>query len=421
MSVPLIQAAEVALGRQRAPQHETGEHILPYLRSANIGDGFLDLSDVNSMNFSPAEQATFSLRTGDVLVTEGSGSRDTVGSSAVWRDELPSPICFQNTVLRIRPRPGISDGRYLAWWMRHAHASGLIAAVATGANILHLGAENLRRLPIDLPGLVKQRRIADFLDNQVSRIDHAMGLRQRQIAVLDDRLHAAMVSLLLPEKARMVGRSPWITHVPEGWRVVPLRAAWQVIDCKHRTSTYVDSGFPVVSPGDVTAGRLDLALAHRFVDQADFGDLADSLRRCHPGDLVYSRNASAGTAAFVATSEPFTMGQDVCRITSSDQDQLFLMYVLNFIVTPQLDAARVGSTFTRINVDEIKALKVPIPSIAEQTRVAQCCDDGWSATTSMQSALRKSQQLLGERKRALITAAVTGEFEVTTASGMGGA
>jgi type I restriction enzyme S subunit len=419
MSVPLIQVAEVALGRQRAPQHETGEHIVQYLRSANIGDGFLHLNDVNSMNFTPSEQATFHLLAGDVLVTEGSGSRDTVGSSGVWRDELPPPVCFQNTVLRVRPRPGISDGRYLAWWMRHAHASGLIAAVATGANILHLGAEHLRRLPIDLPSLVEQRRIADFLEDQVSRIDRAMALRQRQIDLFTTRLGAAMLGILLPGTARSVGGSPWITDVPEGWRVAPLKAAWQVVDCKHRTPTYVDSGFPVVSPGDVTAGRLDLALAHRFVDQADFVDLADPVRRCLPGDLVFSRNASAGTAAFVETSELFTMGQDVCRITSRDQDQLFLMHVLNFLVTPQLDAARVGSTFTRINVDEIKALKVPIPPGAEQTRLAQRCDDIWFGASSAQSALSESLKLLLERKKALITAAVTGEVDVTTASGKG--
>ena len=85
MSFRLAQVAEVRLGRQRAPQYENGDHLLPYLRSANVVDGRLDLTDVKSMNFEPAEQAIFGLADGDVLMTEGSGSAETVGTSAVWR------------------------------------------------------------------------------------------------------------------------------------------------------------------------------------------------------------------------------------------------------------------------------------------------------------------------------------------------
>lgn len=148
MTRPLIQVAEVALGRQRSPEHEQGAHMVKYLRSANVVDGELDLSDVKDMNFTPREQAFFGLRAGDVLITEGSGSRDTVGTSAVWRDELPAPVCYQNTLLRLRPRPCLADSPYLAWWARHAHAAGLMAATASGANILHLSAEALCRLPV---------------------------------------------------------------------------------------------------------------------------------------------------------------------------------------------------------------------------------------------------------------------------------
>ncbi|WP_369028430.1 restriction endonuclease subunit S, partial [Nocardia farcinica] len=110
------------------------------------------------------------------------------------------------------------------------------------------------------------------------------------------------------------------------------------------------TGYPVVSPGDISAGRLDLSRCHRFVDLEDYEDLADDLRRARRGDIVYSRNASVGTASYVDTDEPFTMGQDVCRITSDRQDQLYLAYVLNVVVKPQLNSLQVGSTFTRVNI-----------------------------------------------------------------------
>src|SRR6476469_684584 len=51
-------------------------------------NGYLDLTDVKQMNFTPTEQRVFSLKPGDVLVTEGSGSLSAVGASAVWNDEI---------------------------------------------------------------------------------------------------------------------------------------------------------------------------------------------------------------------------------------------------------------------------------------------------------------------------------------------
>ena len=130
--------------------------MVPYLRAANVKDGSLDLTDVKSMDFSPAEQAVYALRPGDVLVTEGAGSLAAVGASAVYSGEIDGVVCFQNTLLRLRPR-GSTDARFLMWWARHAYGSGLLASVAAGANIYHLGADNVRALPASMPGRTEQR------------------------------------------------------------------------------------------------------------------------------------------------------------------------------------------------------------------------------------------------------------------------
>lgn len=106
--VALHEAADVSIGRQRAPKHADGQHMVPYLRAANVKDGSLVLEDVLKMNFEPIEQRKLALRSGDVLVTEGCGSIRELGASARWSDELPSVVCFQNTLLRLRARRRIS-------------------------------------------------------------------------------------------------------------------------------------------------------------------------------------------------------------------------------------------------------------------------------------------------------------------------
>lgn len=97
-----------------------------------------------------------------------------------------------------------------------------------------------------------------------------------------------------------------------------------------------------------------------------------------------------------------------------------MTFVLNNVVTPQLDAARLGSTFTRINVDAIKNLRIPVPPVQEQRALAAECDREVEATSAVRRHLRRLADLIDERRRALITACVTGEFDVSTASSRAG-
>jgi hypothetical protein len=53
-----------------------------------VEDG-LDLTDVQEMNVSVDERDVYSLRVGDVVLAEGSGSPDSVGRPALWNGELP--------------------------------------------------------------------------------------------------------------------------------------------------------------------------------------------------------------------------------------------------------------------------------------------------------------------------------------------
>ena len=109
------------------------------------------------------------------------------------------------------------------------------------------------------------------------------------------------------------------------------------------------------------------------------------------------------------------MGQDVCRITSREANQLYLAYCLNFLTEPQLDSVRVGSTFTRINVDQIKALTIPMRHLKDQIAVASTCDRIVDECRAQEVVLDRVSQLLTAYKQSLITAAVTGELDVTTA------
>ncbi len=172
--------------------------MVQYLRAANIKDGLLDLSDVKEMNFTPLEQGRFALRTGDVLVTEGSGSLASVGASCVWSEELGGTVCFQNTLLRLRPKEGVL-GRFIEWWCRFAFHSGLFAGIAGGANIYHLGAGSLRSLPCVIPSIEVQLDVVGELDSVFIQNDNAKLSIERQIDLLVERRQALITAAVTGE------------------------------------------------------------------------------------------------------------------------------------------------------------------------------------------------------------------------------
>ena len=94
------QAGDVQLGQKRQPSVHEGDNVRPYLRVANVFDGYIDFSDLMTMHFAERDLAKYELIPGDILLNEGQ-SRELVGRSAIF-EQGPEGICFQMTLLRFR-------------------------------------------------------------------------------------------------------------------------------------------------------------------------------------------------------------------------------------------------------------------------------------------------------------------------------
>ena len=155
---PLRSVVEITNGRLRNPLNAVGPHMTRYMRTANVQDGRLKFDEPMYMNFTPSEQARYALRSGDVLVTEGSGSRASIGASCRWDGEIPGVVCFQNHLLRLRPLAGSTlSPEFVYEWALWSHRTGRFAEIATGTNILSLGVEHVAEMaiPVDEPEAVK--------------------------------------------------------------------------------------------------------------------------------------------------------------------------------------------------------------------------------------------------------------------------
>lgn len=164
------------LGVTRSPDRMAGEQPRKYLRSANIKGSELDLAVVAEMDISEAEAARFDLRDGDLLIAEASGSPEQVGRSVVWRGEIAG-CSYQNHIIRLRTDEVLAE--YLHLVITHYRLSGVLAKVAKGVGIQHLGIGRLSRLRVPLPPRRAQRSIVKEAERRLN-IAHGQGEAARK-------------------------------------------------------------------------------------------------------------------------------------------------------------------------------------------------------------------------------------------------
>lgn len=167
-------------GRQRSP-HLTEGRRTPYLRVANVFDGYIDTSDVLEMPFTEAEFARYVLKPNDLLLNEGQ-SLELVGRCAKYEGD-PKLCCFQNTLVRFQAGPEC-ETNYAYQLFRWCQKSGIFAQIATKTNsIAHLGSTRFADLELPFPSLPEQRRIAAILsqwDDSLSILSRLIDAKRQQ-------------------------------------------------------------------------------------------------------------------------------------------------------------------------------------------------------------------------------------------------
>jgi len=204
--------------------------------------------------------------------------------------------------------------------------------------------------------------------------------------------------------------------IPEDWDFGSLEQFWTVTDCKHVTAPFVTSGFPLASIHETQARLVDLSEANQTTELF-YRKMIEGGRKPNAGDLIFSRNATVGEVAQVTDQHPlFAMGQDVCLLKkrrdgfSTDFLHLFLK---SFPTIRQIEDAMVGSTFKRVNVAQIKTLKVAMPQPTEQRAIAEALSDADALIAALEAMIAKKRNL----KQAAMQQLLTGKTRLPGFSG----
>jgi type I restriction enzyme S subunit len=134
---------------------------VPVLRISNIKERTLDLSELKHIGLSKKTLESLLLRDGDVLIIRTSGSRDLVGTCAVFHGE--GEFVFASYLIRLRFHPDKADGEFVSWFINSPLGRQQVDAVSRQIMMNNINTEELRGLQIPLPPLPVQKQIMEHV------------------------------------------------------------------------------------------------------------------------------------------------------------------------------------------------------------------------------------------------------------------
>ncbi|MGH3116874.1 MAG: restriction endonuclease subunit S [Streptomyces sp.] len=340
-------------------------------------------------------------------------------ASVGYSVRIGQPMATTQAFVTWLPGPRL-DSRYLLLVLRAMKQEW--QRLAYGSTHLTIYMPDLDSIRIPLPPLEEQRRIADFLDAETARTDKTIAIAQRMRTVLSERKSAHRALIL--RGGHKPGRRythPMLGDLPDEWKVLPLRrlvpriGVGVVVD---PSAYFSDEGVPFLRGANIHPERFHLENVKRI-------SLPDSRRlwrsQLFEGDVVVVRAGDPGRAA-VVTRE--LNGANCASVLVLKKGEALLpdylaAYFNSALGTAYVDSVRYGAAQEQINVSHVVDFMVPVPSIVEQKEILAELHSSAAPGVVMDQLLAKQSAVLAERRQALITDAVTGQIDVSTASGRG--
>lgn len=272
-----------------------------------------------------------------------------------------------------------------------------------------------------IPPLSEQQKIAQFLDDKTAKIDQAVDLAEKQIALLKEHkqilIQNAVTRGLNPDVPLKDSGVEWIGQVPEHWSVKKIKHVTSKIGSGITPlgggSNYIDGGIPLLRSQNIHFDRIDLNDVARI---SEFTHNSMKNSKVRKGDVLLNiTGGSLGRCFYVDSNEEMNVNQHVCIIRPNKKiNTIFLnMLLASEIGQKQIWFFQQGGGREGLNFQAIKNFYLPLPDLEEQQKIAIYLDKQ-AAKIDQAIALKTAHiEKLKEYKSVLINDVVTGKVRVS--------
>ena len=319
------------------------------------------------------------LKPGDILIEKSGGGEKTPVGSAIYF-EGPEGLMCTNFIQVVRLKQD-QDPRYWTYAMRMKYANGetnLMINQTTG--IQNLDMQEYFGQKFDIPNFETQRRIADYLDKEISEMDALIDNFEALIRELETR------KTVLPDSR--------INYQGASVPTVPAKLLARIKTGEGDTQDAIEDGeFP-------------------FYVRSDTVRASDNWTFEGPAVLTSGDGAGVGKIFHYAEGK-FRAHQRVYVLKdfkNVDPKYFYWCFQTNF--PRQVEHGGAKATVESVRMNMVADTPIPLPPLEKQREIAGGLDSEFEKMNGLIEDSTQLVSLLKERKTALITEVVTGRKEV---------
>jgi len=384
------------------------DYLLTYIDIGNVtSDG--SILETQEFQFKQApSRARRKVKNGDTII---STVRTYLRAISLIKDP-PENLIVSTGFAVLSPRAEI-DSRFLFRFVQSSEFVEKVVAHSEGVGYPAINPSKLACLPIWLPPLPEQQKIAQFLDQETSKIDNLITKKERLIKLLKEKRTAlishAVTKGLNPDVPMKDSGVEWLGEIPEHWEIVPLRSVLEQ-RIEYNIGRKTENILSVIK---------DVGVVNYEDREASGNKKSENIEQykiIYPSDIVVNRMnlifGSVGIAReYGASSTEYYVlkpkSNKVCQeyyghIFCSKSFQLSLVGIGKGILFHRM----------RIYSEELKKILFPFPPLEEQKLINEYLIQNLNEINHLSDKLNTSIDHLKEYRTALISAAVTGKIDV---------
>lgn len=375
---------------------EYADDGVPVVAVRDIGYGRVHLSDKTPrVPTNVADRLEpFRIRTGDILF----GRKGAVDRSALVSAEQDGWLMGSDCI-RLR-LPSTADSEFVSYAFRTFAHRDWMEQHATGTTMASLNQGIISRIPLRLPPVEEQRRIAAVL----AALDDKIELNRRMNRTLEALAQALFRRRFVTFDGhdRLTDRGTRLGEIPEGWDVMPLDKAAHFLNgtaCQKHPAEEGEPSLPVIKIRELRSGITDKT------DRANT-DIPEKYR-VEDGDFLFSWSGSL--LAKVWTGGEGLLNQHLFKVTSKRFPQWFVYHwVQHHLAEFQRIAESKATTMGHIKRRHLSDALVTVPP-ADQLEVL---GDTFEPLHERQIANDLQSRTLSELRDALLPELVSGRLRV---------
>ncbi|WP_312916831.1 restriction endonuclease subunit S [Stutzerimonas kunmingensis] len=427
--------------------HEPADGYVACLRTSHVQEKLL-WDNIYYVPQSHVKRADQLVGKNDILMSMANSS-NLVGKVCI--NETDRTACFGAFLSAIRSKE--IDHRYVYYYLKSSEAQqALKASASQTVNIANISVGTLENLRFPLPPLAEQTRIAAKLDELLAQVD-TLKARIDGIPALLKRFRqsvlAAAVSGRLTEEWRSSGActdtGPELhqqikaAHAAEGGHARgnasnpteeahdlsadDLPACWDIAELRDicvpgRPITYgilkpgpeLDEGVPYIRVADFPGNKLNMANIKKTSAEID-----EQFRRARlmAGDLLLSIRGSVGRLIKIpAALEGANITQDTARLAISPLVSTDFVYwaLLADSTQRRMKNATRGVAVRGINIGDVRALQIPLPSRDEQTEIVRRVEQLFAFADQLEAKVASAKSRIDHLTQSILAKAFRGEL-----------